>query len=138
MCRTYFVIVVLTGSLFCESALGLSCKFHPLDKHYELAEAVVIAQVQSISANADYSSYELALRNSENLKGTMPSEFLLEARSSGWTSPTSKYTVGSTYLFFLRPGQVSVGDCDPSRLLEKISTYWLDAVRKGSVPHGSG
>lgn len=134
MCRTCLVFVVLTVSLMCESAMGLSCKFRSLDEHYDLAEAVVIAQVQSISAFADGTSYDLALLNVENLKGTIPSDFRLEARTSGWTSPLSKYIVGSKYLFFLRPGQVSVNDCDPSRLLEKVSAYWLDTVRKRSLP----
>ena len=133
MSRTCLVFVILSVSLMCESAMGLSCKFLPLDDHYDLSETVVIAQVQSISALEDGASYDMDLLNVENLKGTMPRDFRLEAKTSGWTSPLDKYIVGEKYLFFLRPGQVSVNDCDPSRLLEKVSTYWLDTVRKHSL-----
>ena len=134
MCRACFLLLVLTALLSGDSAYGLSCIFRSLDEHFDLAQSVIVARVESISESPDRKTYELTLLNMENLKGSKPNQFRLSAPKSAWTSPLSKFIVGSDYLFFLRAGQYSVGNCDPSRSIEKVPAHWLVVAKQRVAP----
>ena len=129
MSRARFLITALAISLLCNSAFGLTCLPVALKDLVDRSESITIARLQSITPTANSGVFELTFFSMESVKGTTPKLFGLSSREWDWNKPLEKYDIGSDYLIFLKPEQVSLGVCDGTERLDEGSTERLKLVR---------